>query len=119
MEIKVRGRLGGDPEVKESKNGTLYATFSLAHTPRKKVNGDWVDDETQWYRVVMFDKKAKSASYCKKGDDVLVFGTVKMNTYTNKDGQEKTQMEITGSDIYKVVKEVDVPVSKEGWDNPW
>ena len=43
----------------------------------------------------------------------------KAGTYTNKEGQEKTQLEITGSDIYKVVKEVDVPVKKEGWDNQW
>lgn len=104
MEIKVRGRLGNDPELKQSNNGTNYCTFSLAHTPRKKINNEWVDGETQWYRVVMFDKKADQAATLSKGDDVLVFGTVKLTSYTAKDGTEKHQLEITGAEIYKAIK---------------
>lgn len=126
MEIKVRGRLGNDPELKESKNGTTYATFSLAHTPRKKVNGEWVDDETQWYRVVMFDKKAQQAATLRKGHAVLVFGSVKMTNYTAKDGTEKYQLEITGSEIYSDINRDNTATfstvrepEKQGWQQPW
>lgn len=116
MEIKVRGRLGNDPEVKQSQNGTNYCTFSLAHTPRKKVNGEWVDGETQWYRVVMFDKKADQAATLTKGDDVLVFGIVKMTSYKAKDGTDKNSLEITGAEIYKAIK---ANKTEQAWDTGW
>ena len=123
MEIKVRGRLGNDPELKSSQNGTTYCSFSVAHTPRKRVNNEWVDGETQWYRVVMFDKKATQAATLKKGDDVLIFGTVKLSTFTGKDGTEKTQLEITGSEIYTAIKTKQTQSqasSQEGWSStPW
>ena len=116
MEIKVRGRLGNDPEIKQSQNGTNYATFSLAHTPRKKINNEWVDGDTQWYRVVLFDKKANQAAQLKKGDSVLIFGTVKLSTYTGKDGAEKTSLEITGSEIYAEIK-ASKELTQEDWGN--
>lgn len=121
MEIKVRGRLGNDPELKASQNGTNYCSFSVAHTPRKKVNNEWVDGETQWYRVVMFDKKAMQAATLKKGDEVLIFGTVKMSSFKGKDGTEKTALEITGSEIYSAIKTKQTQAqSQEGWTaNPW
>lgn len=117
MEIKVRGRLGNDPELKQSNNGTNYCTFSLAHTPRKKINNEWVDGETQWYRVVMFDKKADQAATLTKGDDVLVFGTVKLTSYTAKDGTEKHQLEITGAEIYKAIKAT--KPQEQAWEHGW
>ena len=59
MEIKVRGRLGNDPELKTVGADNIPAVvFSLAHTPRSKKNGQWVDGETNWYRVVRFGVSA-------------------------------------------------------------
>lgn len=118
MEIKVRGRLGNDPEIKQSTTNVTYATFSLAHTPRKKINNEWQDGETQWYRVVLFDKKALQAAQLKKGDAVLVFGTVKLSTYQGKDGQEKTSLEITGSEIYTEIK-ARKEETQEEWGSAW
>lgn len=120
MEIKVRGRLGNDPELKSSSNGTDYCTFSLAYTPRKKVNNEWVDGETQWYRVVAFDKKAQQAATLRKGEAVLLFGSVKLSTYTGKDGAEKSSLEITASEIYTEIKRDTTPqytakTSNDAW----
>ena len=120
MEIKVRGRLGNDPEIKQSTaNNLTYATFSLAHTPRKKINNEWVDGETQWYRVIVFDKKAHQAAQLRKGDAVLVFGTVKMTSYTAKDGTEKHQLEITGSELYTEIKAPKSEPVEQAWDSTW
>ena len=35
----------------------------------------------------------------KKGDPVLVTGTMKQSTYTDKEGKERTSLEITATDI--------------------
>lgn len=106
MEIRVRGRLGNDPELKTVGADNLeLVSFSLAHTPRSKKNGEWVDGETNWYRVIKFGKGAETyAQTLRKGDEVIVIGTLKMNNYTDKNGVEKSQMEITVSELGVVPK---------------
>ena len=124
MEIKVRGRLGNDPELKTVADNLSLATFSLAHTPRSKKNGEWVDGETNWYRVVRFGAGAEAiAQTVKKGDEVIVIGTLKMNNYTDKNGVEKTQLEITASEIGVVPKITKAKTQTQpttgGWEQPW
>jgi single-strand DNA-binding protein len=126
MEIRVRGRLGNDPELKTVTADNLpLVTFSLAYTPRSKKNGEWVDGETNWYRVAKFGRNAELfAQTLKKGDEVIVIGTAKLNTYTDKNGAEKTQLEINAAEIGFVPKlqKATGPVgynSNEGYEQPW
>ena len=105
MNISVKGNLGSDPDLKFSKNNTAYCNFSLAYTPRKQVNGEWQDGETMWFKVVAFGTKAEAvADTFRKGDTVLVTGELAQNTYTDKEGNEKTSMEITAKEIGLVPK---------------
>jgi single-strand DNA-binding protein len=96
-------------------------TFSLAYTPRSKQNGQWVDGETTWYRVVKFGKSAEAiASSIKKGDEVIVIGTMKMNNYKDKNGVDKSIMEISASEIGIVPKIAKSKTqSNGGWEQPW
>jgi single-strand DNA-binding protein len=126
MEIKVRGRLGNDPETKTvGADNIPVAVFSLAHTPRSKKNGQWVDGDTQWFQVAHFGKRAEAiAKAAKKGDEVLVIGTLKLNKYTDRNGVEKSGMEITASEIGLVPKidKTDGPRGTQptgGWDTSW
>ena len=105
MHISVKGNLGSDPDLKFSKNNTAYCNFSLAYTPRKQVNGEWQDGETMWFKVVAFGTKAEAiADTYRKGDTVLVVGEMAQNTYTDKEGNEKTSMEITAKEVGLVPK---------------
>ena len=100
MHISVKGNLGSDPDLKFSKNNNAYCNFSLAYTPRKQVNGEWQDGETNWFRVVVFGAKAEAvADNFKKGDTVLVVGDLAQSTSKDKEGNEKTAMEITAKDV--------------------
>jgi single-strand DNA-binding protein len=122
MEIRVRGRLGNDPELKTVGADNLsLASFSLAHTPRSKKNGEWVDGETNWYRVIKFGASAEAiAQTLKKGDEVIVIGSLKLNTYTDKNGVEKSQMEISASEIGVVPKVTkNKPQTNIGGSEPW
>jgi len=121
MEIRVRGRLGNDPELKTVADNLQLASFSLAHTMRTKKNGEWVDGDTTWYRVVRFGTQAEAiAQNVRKGEEVIVIGTLKMNTYTDKNGIEKTQMEITASEIGVVPKVIKTkPQPNNGGQEPW
>ena len=105
MHISVKGNLGSDPDLKFSKNNTAYCNFSLAYTPRKQVNGEWQDGETMWFKVVAFGTKAEAiADTFRKGDTVVVVGEMAQSTYTDKEGNEKTSMEITAREVGLVPK---------------
>ena len=105
MNISVKGNLGSDPDLKFSKNNTAYCNFSLAYTPRKQVAGEWQDGETMWFKVVAFGTKAEAiADTFRKGDTVLVVGEMAQSTYTDKEGNEKTSMEITAKEVGLIPK---------------
>ena len=117
MHISVKGNLGSDPDLKFSKNNNAYCNFSLAYTPRKQVNGEWVDGETNWFKVVVFGTKAEAvADNFKKGDSVLVIGDLAQSTYTDKEGKEKTSMEITAKEV-GLVPRLGKPKTQEA--APW
>jgi single-strand DNA-binding protein len=101
MEIRVKGRVGSDPEIKfVTKDQLPLATFSIAYTPRSRKGGEWVDGETMWFKVALFGNKAEAvADTIKKGDEVLVLGSVKQSTFQGRDGSEKTALEITASEV--------------------
>jgi len=64
--------------------------FTVAVTPRKKVDGEWTDGETYWITVTAWGKLAKNVSESfNSGDRVFVYGRTDMkNGYTNKEGVE-------------------------------
>ncbi len=123
MEIRVRGRLGNDPELKTVTADNLpLVTFNLAYTPRSKQNGQWVDGETNWYRVAKFGKQAEVlAQTLKKGDEIIVIGTLKMSNYTDKNGVAKTQLDINASEVGIVPRLTKTMAQHDnaGWEQPW
>jgi single-strand DNA-binding protein len=103
-QIIIEGNLGSDPELKAVRDETL-SSFSLAHTPRKKVNGQYEDGETIWFRVTFWNSKSDSViDNLKKGDRIVVIGKVNQSTYKTKDGETKTSLEIAGNDFYLKVR---------------
>ena len=99
-QIIIEGHLGADPELKVFKEETL-ASFSLAHTPRNKVNGQYEDGETVWFRVTFWNTKSDAVlDSLRKGDRVVVLGKLGQSTYTNKAGEVKSSLEISGTNFY-------------------
>eukprot|EP01035_Chromulina_nebulosa_P011734 gene11734-15665_t len=66
------GNLGRDPEVRYTPNGNAICNISVATTRnwKDKTSGDKVE-ETEWHRVVFYDRLAEIAGeYLKKGRPV-------------------------------------------------
>jgi len=96
-QITIEGNLGSDPELKTVRDETL-STFSLAHTPRKKVNGQWEDGETLWFRVTFWNSKSDLVQdNLRKGDKVIVIGTLSQSNYVAKTGEAKSALEVNGT----------------------
>ena len=105
-QITIQGNIGKDPEIKFS--GDLgIAKFSVAETPRSKnkTTGQWEDGETIWFNVVVFGSQAETVvdNYA-KGDTVLVIGKFRQSTYTDKNGEIKSSLEINAESIAKVAR---------------
>ena len=90
------GTLGRDPEVRYTPSGSAVCNISLATTRnwKNKDSGDKVE-ETEWHRVVFYDRLAEIAGeYLKKGRPVYVEGRLKTRKWQDKDGVEKYTTEI-------------------------
>ena len=95
------GNLGRDPEVRYTPNGSAVCNISLATTRNwKDKNSGEKMEETEWHRVVFFDRLAEIAGeYLKKGRPVYVEGRLKTRKWTDKDGVEKYTTEIVADQM--------------------
>ena len=95
--VIIVGNLGRDPEVRYSQGGMAICKMSVAVTEKVK-DGDGWKDATEWFRVTLFGKQAENAGqYLQKGRSVYVEGRLKTDKYKDKDGVEKTSVEVVGN----------------------
>lgn len=95
------GNLGRDPEVRYTPNGAAICNVGIATTRtwKSKESGERVE-ETEWHRVVFYDRLAEIAGeYLKKGRSVYVEGRLKTRKWTDKDGVEKYTTEVIATDM--------------------
>jgi single-strand DNA-binding protein len=89
------GRLGSDPELRYTTNGSPVANFNLA------TNESWVEkdgkkqEKTEWHRIVVFGKVAELCSkYLTKGKQTYIEGKLQTRQWQDKDGQTKYTTEV-------------------------
>jgi single-strand DNA-binding protein len=94
--VIIVGNLGRDPEVRYTTSGSAVCSVTIATTrSRKNKDGGKSQEETEWHRVVFYDRLAEIAGeYLKKGRPVYVEGRLKTRKWTDKDGVEKYTTEI-------------------------
>lgn len=95
------GNLGRDPEVRYTPSGAAVCNISLATTRnwKSKDSGERVE-ETEWHRVVFYDRLAEIAGeYLKKGRSIYVEGRLKTRKWQDKDGVEKYTTEIIAEEM--------------------
>ena len=97
--VIIIGNLGRDPEVRYAQSGMAICKLSVAVTERVK-DGDAWKDVTEWFRVTVFGKTAENAGqYLQKGRQVYVDGRLKTEKYKDKDGVEKTSVEVIANTL--------------------
>ncbi len=91
--VIIVGNLGRDPEVRYSPEGAAVCNISIATTSqwKDKASGE-KREETEWHRVVMYNRLAEIAGeYLKKGRAVYIEGRLRTRKWQDKD---------TGADRY-------------------
>ena len=99
--VIIIGNLGRDPEVRYAPSGAAMCNVSVATTRnwKDKTSGDKVE-ETEWHRVVFYDRLAEIAGeYLKKGSPVYVEGRLKTRKWQDKDGKDTYTTEIVAENM--------------------
>jgi len=99
--VIIVGNLGRDPEVRYTPSGSAVCNVSVATTRnwKNKDSGERME-ETEWHRVVFFDRMAEVAGeYLKKGRSVYVEGRLKTRKWQDKEGKDQYTTEIMATDM--------------------
>ncbi len=98
--VMLIGRLGQDPEIRYTQDGTPVATLSVATSSPIKRGDSW-EEETEWHRVVAWRRLAEIAGeYMNKGTLVYVEGRLKTRSWEDRDGNKRWTTEIVARDIF-------------------
>ena len=95
------GNLGRDPEVRYTPNGAAICNVTIATSRnwKDKTSGEKVE-ETEWHRVVFYDRLAEIAGeYLKKGRSVYVEGRLKTRKWQDKEGKDNYTTEVIADNM--------------------
>jgi single-strand DNA-binding protein len=98
--VMLIGRLGKDPDVKYTPDGTMVTTFRLATDEQwKDKNGEKVQ-RTEWHQIVTYRKLAEiCGNYLVKGKLVFIEGKIQTRSWEDKEGVKKYTTEIIASNM--------------------
>jgi single-strand DNA-binding protein len=98
----IVGAVGRDPEMHTTKGDKEFTTFSVAVTERwrdangkgNSNNGEY-NERTTWYSCSVWERAAQTAfDLIKKGQNIMVIGTVSARGYQGGDGQPKASLDL-------------------------
>ena len=108
------GRLTGEPELRVAQTGTFVCRVPLAFNSRRKDgNGEWVDGDTFFVTGTVFgDMAERVAESLSKGTEVLVTGRLKTRKYTDRDGNDRSVVDLMVDSIGPSMRWANVKVAK-------
>ena len=95
------GRLGRDPEVRYTPDGTAVANFSIA------TSTEWTDkgsgdrkEKTEWHRIVAWRRLGEiCGEYLAKGRQVYIEGRLQTRDWEDRDGNKRYTTEVVATDV--------------------
>lgn len=120
-----------EPTLRFTQSGKALLGFSMV-TKRRTMNQDtkqWEDHEETWWKVTAWEKLAENcAESLTKGMHVIVVGRTYTDTYTAKDGTQKTELKVSASAIGPDLRRSTATIKKvererasgpDGFDDSW
>jgi single-strand DNA-binding protein len=99
--ITIVGYLGRDPELRYTPQGTAVCNMSVATTEKRRSTSGQAEEHTIWFRVTAWGRQAESAAeYLAKGRQVYVEGRLRLEQYTDREGNPRISPEVNATDIH-------------------
>lgn len=98
--VMLMGRLTADPVLRYTPNTNMaVARYSLAVERSFSKKGE--EKQTDFINIVVWGKPAEFANqYFKKGSQIVITGRLQMNRWTDKNGQNRTTLEVVAEEQY-------------------
>lgn len=95
------GNLGRDPETRYAASGSAICNITLATSRQwKDRNTGERQEETEWHRIVFYDRLAEVAGeYLKKGSSCYVEGRLRTRKWQDKEGMDRYTTEIIAESL--------------------
>ena len=95
------GRLGKDPEIRSTPQGTTVAKFTMATDDRYTDRNGEKQERTEWHNIVAWSKLAEiCGQYLKKGKLVYIEGSLRTDSWDDKEtGQKRYRTEIVAQNM--------------------
>ena len=100
--ISLTGYVASEPRTKTIGEGVQNLSMRVAWTPRwlDRATGEWTDGTTSYVTVTCWRKLADNVAVClRKGDPVVVKGRLSVRSYDDKQGVQRTQVDVDASSI--------------------
>jgi single-strand DNA-binding protein len=100
--LTIVGNLVADPELRYTANGIPVASLTIASTPRNfdKTTNEYKDGEALFLRASVWRDFAEHvAGSLTKGSRVVATGRLKQRTYQDREGQNRTSIELEVDEI--------------------
>ncbi len=93
--VMLIGRLGKDPEIRYTPDGSPVATFSLATSETWTDKNGTRQERTEWHNIVAWSKLADlSKRFLTKGRQVYVEGRIRSREWNDKEGNKRRTTEV-------------------------
>ena len=94
------GRLGQDPELRYTGNGTAVCNLRLATDDSYTDNDGNLVERTEWHRIVAWSRLAEICNeYLEKGSQVYVEGRLQTRQWEDRDGNTRYTTEIVARNV--------------------
>lgn len=99
--ITIVGYVGRDPELRFTQQGMAVCNLSVATTEKRKNARGEVEEHTIWFRVTAWGRQAETAAeYLAKGRQVYIDGRLRLEQYTDREGNLRISPEVNANDIH-------------------
>jgi single-strand DNA-binding protein len=108
------GNLGRDPETRFTQNGVMNLSFTMATNRRRTDQNGQPQDVTTWFRVTAWRRLAETMNTLAeqgalvKGRSVYVSGSLEAREYTDRQGVNRTSLDVNADEIQILGARADV-----------
>jgi single-strand DNA-binding protein len=98
--VSLLGRVGKDPETRQTGAANSVCNFSIATTEKYKDKSGEVKENTEWHNIVVWGKPAEIIQkYVKKGDLIYIEGKLQTRKWEDKEGNTRYSTEINAQEF--------------------
>lgn len=119
--LTVVGNLTADPELRYTQSGKPVANFTVASTPRTfdRQSNQWTDGDALFLRCSVWGDVAEhAAGSLQKGARVIVQGRLTQRSFKDREGNERTSLELQVDEIGPSLKYATAQLVRAGQAKP-